>query len=253
MEKQLFDLKPGTRFTYGEVEWVLLDMSGPWALALTAAARPPYRPFDMDSKNNWTYSTLRADLNGPFLDGMVRDGADRSAFCLFNSDLTADDGCRDYGETTDKIALLTCDIYREFRDLIPVIEERWWTLTPLTCFQDRQQIVRNIGDGGEIESNFLPNCLFGVRPFCHLKADTAVTVQDDAAAEDETAAEVQPSRAEIVEEASDAVLSVLADYPVDLWGDVLGAAVASLYASKREAEEIRAEEAERKKDNGGGG
>ena len=29
MEKQLFDLKPGMRFTYGEVEWVLLDMSGP--------------------------------------------------------------------------------------------------------------------------------------------------------------------------------------------------------------------------------
>ena len=53
-------------------------------------------------------------------------------------------------------------------------------------------------------------------------------------------------RAEAVEELRDVILNTLDDYPVDIWGDALGAAVASLLAAKNDAEEIRIEDQARR-------
>lgn len=49
-------------------------------------------------------------------------------------------------------------------------------------------------------------------------------------------------REEMKREAAEAILSALNDYPPYLWGDALGAAVAALFQSKRDAEEIAQEE-----------
>lgn len=50
-------------------------------------------------------------------------------------------------------------------------------------------------------------------------------------------------RAATVEEARDAILCVLVeDYPTDIWGDALGAAVASLMNAKIDAEGVRLED-----------
>lgn len=51
-----------------------------------------------------------------------------------------------------------------------------------------------------------------------------------------------------VQEARDAILAVLVeDYPIDIWGDALGAAVASLLNAKIDAEGIRLEDRDRRK------
>ena len=41
-------------------------------------------------------------------------------------------------------------------------------------------------------------------------------------------------------------MSALEDYPPYLWGDALGAAVAALFQSKQDAEEIAQEETDKK-------
>lgn len=133
--KKLSELKQGARFLYGGVEWVKLNDIGAGTLCL--AAEPVcLRAFDGDNCNDWRKSSLRRWLNGEFLDALVAEGADRAAFLDWESDLTADDGMTDYGTATDKIALLSDSLYRQFRAIIPILDGWYWTLTPWSCKEE---------------------------------------------------------------------------------------------------------------------
>lgn len=145
--KKLAELKCGARFTYAGVEWVKLEDNDGGALAL--AAEPVFeRAFDEENCNDWRKSSLRRELNGPFLDALIAEGADRAAFLDLESDLTADDGMTDYGTATDKIALISDGLYRKFRALIPKIGCWWWTLTPWTCDPEYSCSVRYVDSSG---------------------------------------------------------------------------------------------------------
>lgn len=87
---------------------------------------------------------MRRELNGPFLDALIAEGANRAAFLDWESDLTADDGMTDYGTTTDKIALLSDSLYRKYRQYIPLVDDWCWTLTPWTCNPSNSCVVRVI-------------------------------------------------------------------------------------------------------------
>lgn len=234
--KKLAELKCGARFTYAGVEWVKLDNTDGGALVLTA--EPVFeRAFDEENCNDWRKSSLRRELNGPFLDALIAEGADRAAFLDLESDLTADDGMTDYGTATDKIALISDGLYRKFRALIPKIGCWWWTLTPWTCDPEYSYYVRNVTPSGALSGdNAYLGCI-GVRPLCNMKSDILVSVPGEENADDQA-----ERRAAAVEEAAEAVMETLGDYAVSLWGDVLAAVVSSLFKSKQDAEEIMQEE-----------
>lgn len=234
--KKLAELKRGARFTYAGVEWVKLDDTDGGALAL--AAEPVFeRAFDEENCNDWRKSSLRRELNGPFLDALIAEGADRAAFLDIESDLTADDGMTDYGTATDKIALISDGLYRKFRALIPKIGCWWWTLTPWTCDPEYSCSVRFVPSSGAMNWDYAYLGGLGVRPLCNMKSDILVSVPGEENADDQA-----ESRAAAVEEAAEAVMETLGDYAVSLWGDVLAAVVSSLFKSKQDAEEIMQEE-----------
>lgn len=234
--KKLAELKRGARFTYAGVEWVKLDDTDGGALAL--AAEPVFeRAFDEENCNDWRKSSLRRELNGPFLDALIAEGADRAAFLDLESDLTADDGMTDYGTATDKIALISDSLYRKFRALIPKIGCWWWTLTPWTCDPEYSYYVRYVNSSGALNWYNAYDGNYGVRPLCNMKSDILVSVPGEENADDQT-----ERRAAAVEEAAEAVMETLGDYAVSLWGDVLAAVVSSLFKSKQDAEEIMQEE-----------
>ena len=88
--KKLAELNSGARFTYAGVEWVKLYDTDGGALALSA--EPVFeRAFDEENCNDWRKSSLRRELNGPFLDALIAEGTDRAAFLDLESDLTAED------------------------------------------------------------------------------------------------------------------------------------------------------------------
>ena len=236
--QQLSTMKDGARFVYGGVEWVKLEhfFTETNDLGTVAIAAEPVfeRAFDEENCNDWRKSSLRRELNGPFLDALIAEGADPAAFMEFESDLTADDGMTDYGTAWDKIALISCDLYREYRALLPKIGCWWWTLTPWTCDPEYSYNVRNVYSSGAMNWNYAYNGYRGVRPLCHLQSSIFVSVPDE---EGE-----QMNRGEAIGEARDAVLDTLNDYPVEIWGDALGAAVAALFQSKQDAAEIAEEE-----------
>ena len=237
-QQQLSTLKDGARFVYGGVEWVKLEHlhTAPGKLETVAIAAEPVfeRVFDEDNCNDWRKSSLRRELNGAFLDALIAEGADPAAFMEFESDLTADDGMTDYGTARDKIALISCDLYREYRALLPKIGCWWWTLTPWTCDPEYSYSVRDVNSSGAMDWYNAYIGGRGVRPLCHLESSIFVSVPDEEG--------MQMNRGEAIEEARDAVLDTLNDYPADIWGDVLGAAVAALFQSKQDAADMAEEE-----------
>lgn len=238
--KKLSELTQGARFTYGGVEWVKLDTigpdDGPGALALSADFLFR-RAFDGDNCNDWRKSSLRRELNGEFLDALVAEGADRSAFLDWESDLTADDGMTDYGTATDKIALRSDALCRKYRAITPAVDAWCWNLTPWTC-NPEYPYARYVDSDGTLHYNNAYYGLNGVRPLCYLKSEILVSVPGE---EDGDAGQTA-RREETKQEAAEAILSALNDYPPYLWGEALGAAVAALFQSKQDADEIAQEE-----------
>lgn len=93
-------------------------------------------------------------------------------------DLTADDGLKDYGNTTAKVSLLTCDLYRKFVYVIDKFKlDKWWWLA--TAFSapthDLSTIVKCISPRGGISISYCNYDHVGVRPFCILNSNIFVS------------------------------------------------------------------------------
>lgn len=240
--KKLAELAQGARFLYGGVEWVKLEDIGAGTLCL--AAEPVFlRAFDEENCNDWRKSSLRRELNGAFLDALVAEGADRAAFLDWESDLTADDGMTDYGTAVDKIALRSDALCRKYRDITPPVDAWCWNLTPWTCDPEYSYLVRYVNSSGTLSNGYAYRGDRGVRPLCYPKSAILVSIPGT---EDDTAYD---KIEEVVNAARDDVLNMLNAYPVAIWGLALGAAVAALFQSKQDAEEIAQEE----KDKAAGG
>ena len=225
--KKLSELAQGAHFLYGGVEWVKFEDIGAGTLCL--AAEPVFlRAFDEENCNDWRKSSLRRELNGAFLD--------------WESDLTADDGMTDYGTAVDKIALRSDALCRKYRDITPPVDVWCWNLTPWTCDASNSYSVRGVYSSGALDWYIASHGNRGVRPLCYLKYEISVSIPGEGADDVEQAARHE----EMKQEAAEAILSALEDYPSYLWGDALGAAVAALFQSKQDAEEIAQEETDKK-------
>ena len=234
--KKLATLKPGAFFFYGGVQWVVLESDEKIGATLALAAEPVFhRAFDEENRNDWRVSSLRRELNGPFLDALIQEGANRAAFLDWESDLTADDGMTDYGTATDKIALLSDGLYREYRQFIPLVDDWCWTLTPWTCNPSDSCRVRYVDSSGAMDWSNACSGGRGARPLCYLESSIFVSVPYEE--------ECADPHDEAVTEAHDAIMYVLEEYPADVWGDAIAAVVASLFWHNREAEDTAKEEA----------
>ena len=110
----------------------------------------------------------------------------------------------------------------------------WWLAD---AYASTSCIVRIVDSSGAMNWRSAYYGSRGVRPLCYPKSVILVSIpgEDD---EEEQAAR----REEMKLDAVDALMSTLNDYPPYLWGDALGAAVAALFQSKQDAEEIAQEE-----------
>lgn len=96
--------------------------------------------------------------------------------------------------------------------------------------------VRNVNSSGALYYYYAYDGNNGVRPLCYLNSEILVSIpEEDKEAERNTYDEA-------VSAARDDILNMLNAYPVEVWGDALGAAVASLFRAKLDAAEISEEE-----------
>lgn len=149
----------GDHFIYKDIEWICLDIIDGNYLSVTAKVWKEL-PFDMGSYNNWECSTLRRVLHDEFLNKF-----NEGQLVLQVSDLTADNGDKEYGTCEDYVTILSCDQYRKYRDLVPHYPEWMWTLTPWSCYNNDGSFVRTVTSTGNIGSDSVSNG-YGVVPAC---------------------------------------------------------------------------------------
>ena len=138
-----------------------------------------YMAFDTDNKNDFAASSVRAFLNGDFLEELAAAGADKEAFVPIVLDLTSDEGLDDYGTDSAKIGLITDQMYRAFRKIIPKASEDYWTCTPFSTERNGyKSFVRFVSTSGALLSYYASYGRRGVRPLCALKSDILVSYDE---------------------------------------------------------------------------
>ena len=180
MQKKLKEIKPGEIFKFGGYEWIKLEEEG---LCLMKDILEE-RAFDEDS-NDWRKSELRKYLNNNFYETLTENGADGKDFLMIETDLTADDGLKDYGTSKDLISLMTADLYRKNRHLLKPIDDWWWLATPKTCTSNFKHLTLVIDYDGMLSDDATWEDTHSVRPLCNLKSETKVSVLGEEK-EDET-------------------------------------------------------------------
>ena len=161
----------GTLISFGGMDWIILESEGNMT-RLLAKESIGDMPFDEDNSNNWTNSSLRAYLNGEFLETLVANGANPNAFLQDTYSLIADDGLDDYGSSVDCVGLLSIDQYRKHRRVISNLDDWWWLITPYSVKSNGYSgAVRYVYSDGTLSSLNARARDIGVRPALTLKSD----------------------------------------------------------------------------------
>lgn len=149
--------KPGDRFEYNDVMFTVLGEEQGGVLAIVSELLLRRMPFDESRKNDWRISSLRKHLNRDYLEQF-----NRGDLLPFVSDLTSDDGEKDYGTAEDYVFLLSYDLYRKYREFVPRFKSSWSTLTPWACDPD-SSLVRSVSSRGRVDISF-SSIISGVAP-----------------------------------------------------------------------------------------
>lgn len=155
-------IKDGEHFMYHGIEFIRLGLEQGGVLCMTAKPIAE-EAFDPNGCNNWAKSRARKKLNTEFLSLM-----DENDLLPFESDLTADNGDTAYGKCVDKIGILSCDLYRKYRKIVPLFDEWMWTCTPWHCgtpYSGDANTVRRVRSDGAMNHNLARNA-YGLAPAC---------------------------------------------------------------------------------------
>lgn len=170
MTKANIKIAPSSVINYGGLDCIVLDVEQDRILVL-AKESIGNMPFDEGNSNNFPKGTLCKYLNGEFIKKLKANGADTSALIPTTIDLTSDDGLKDYGETTQKIFLLSCDMYRKYRSVIPNLDNWWWLATAYSTESNGYAVsARCVGSVGSLYNGYAYYGLIGVRPAFYLKS-----------------------------------------------------------------------------------
>ena len=170
MTKTNIKIAPSSVISYGGLDCIVLDVEQDKILVL-AKESIGNMPFDEGNSNNFPKGTLCKYLNGEFIKKLKANGADTSVLIPTTIDLTSDDGLKDYGETTQKIFLLTCDMYRKYRSVIPNLNDWWWLATAYSTESNGYAyIARYVYSGGGLGYYNAYYGYIGVRPAFYLKS-----------------------------------------------------------------------------------
>lgn len=170
MTKTNIKIAPSSVISYGGLDCIVLDVEQDKILVL-AKESIGNMPFDEGNSNNFPKGTLCKYLNGEFIKKLKANGADTSALIPTTIDLTSDDGLKDYGETTQKIFLLTCDMYRKYRSVTPNLDDWWWLATAYSTESNGYaSLARLVYSDGGLNGYGACNGYYGVRPAFYLKS-----------------------------------------------------------------------------------
>lgn len=162
----LKSIPPGGIFKYGGLWWCKLSSVDKGALLCTQT--PLYiRPFGYT--NDWYHSSIRRSFKFSLMNDIVKYGGDKNDFLKFESDLISADGIDDYGIVEDTLALLSDDMYRQYRDILTPTSKPFWTLTPHSTSSQNNTMCHYVTPRGDIDKIYCNWMGVYVRPVCVLR------------------------------------------------------------------------------------
>ena len=164
--KKFDDIKVGEIITIADTDFIVLDKADDEVMCLTRDFVYTSAQFDSNT-NNYANSNIRKKLNKEFAQKLI-DEVGKRGLCDIELNLVSLDGLDEYGTVTDKVGLLTVDMYRKYNRIIEryPVNNWWWLATPWsTPHRGYSSGVCVVGSGGTVYSD-LCDSYFGVRPFC---------------------------------------------------------------------------------------
>ena len=169
--KTLGSVKPGDTVTIGEREYIVLGHEN----GITAIiAKTPTKSMVFGKDGNYAKSDVRAYCNGEFYEELCKVVGEYNVL-PHTVNLVSDDGSNKGATVTDYISILTCDLYRRYREFLSAIDFACWTATRVTTLdKDYARSVCIVDHGGILGWD---DCgYFGwVRPFCILNSSVLVS------------------------------------------------------------------------------
>lgn len=174
--RALSSAKPGETVTIGEREYIVLDHSKETTAII---AKKPTKTMPFGKNGDYVQSDVRTYCNDEFYKELC-EAVGRDNIISHKVNLMADDGSNKGTAVIDNVSILTNDLYRRYRDYLPVIGSCCWTATRPTArniHYDRLVCVIDFGilrwDG--CKSNVTNTNSHGVRPYCILKSSVEVS------------------------------------------------------------------------------
>lgn len=189
VKERIKNLAPGAFFNAGPVDMVVLEHFAGGRTLLAAKEPIGNRPFTVrpftynrtdpePNPNNFTFSTLRVDLNTDFLGALDAAGVIPADKVLEAEWSLADhDGANRYGVAVCKVAMLTEPLVRKYCDAGLLQIEDWeWTITPNAGYAYG---VRGVASGGGLGSNYAWAGGNGVRPALFVDSEICLSLEPD--------------------------------------------------------------------------
>ena len=169
--KTLSSVKPGDTVTIGEREYIVLGHEKGTTAIVT---KKPTKTMVFGKDGDYTKSDVRAYCNGEFYNELCK-AAGKYNIIPHTVALVADDGSNKGAGVTDNVSILTCDLYRRYREFLPAIDFACWTATRVTTLdKDYARGVYFVSSYGIL---YWSDCVDsgGVRPFCILNSSVLVS------------------------------------------------------------------------------
>ena len=163
------------------------DDRGVFVLEADTVCEMPFREENVESEsapNNFWDSSVRAYLEGDYLEELVEAGAELDRDILeMELDLKCTLGQHEYGVARVHAGLLTLEQYGKYYDIIPRIDTTYWLATPRktpsrSTYTDYADGVWSVFSNGSY-GGWIYNDTCGVRPALTLSPSLLVSVECD--------------------------------------------------------------------------
>lgn len=173
-KRPLNECKVGQTIIISGIKFTILEKSGDTVAVVSKNSIGDLR---FGNNNNYLGSSIEKYLNGEFFQSIAASiGSDN--IIEHTVDLRAGDGLDTYGKIKNKISLLTIDLYRRYRRLLPNLSKDWWLAT--ACSTTDNNISRGVcvvRSDGLLDWGGCDFC-YGVRPYFILNSSIYVSLLD---------------------------------------------------------------------------
>lgn len=169
--KTLGSVKPGDTITIGKREYIVLSHSEETTAII---AKEPTKTMAFGKDGDYAKSDVRTYCNGEFYKELCK-AVGKHNIIPHTVNLVSDDGSNKGATVKDNVSILTCDLYRRYREFLPAIGSACWTATRVTTLDKDYArfvcFVCSVGVLGWCDCDYS----YGVRPFCILNSSVLVS------------------------------------------------------------------------------